>query len=232
VSNNGVCVEAPGHLIRGVHKYCDDWCERCPVTNRCLSFRMRQERRATYGPDRNLTMSDMVAFTREVAKAAGETTEGLDAMLTGDPKREFQPRPADEWLADVGLRYGTSAARFLRNVGWDRPMPDGPSDNPSPLEMLAWYHLLVAARSGRALIALARAERGVPGELQDAQGCAKIAHVSIDRSLDALRVLGKGRHRVAVQPLESMLRTLSVGLETRIPGGRTFVRAGLDAPVG
>jgi hypothetical protein len=109
-------------------------------------------------------------------------------------------------------------------------MPDGPSDDPPPIEMLAWYHLLVAARTGRALIALARAERGVPGELQDARGCARIAHLSIDRSLDALRVLGKGRHRNSVPPLESLLRTLSVGLATRIPGGREFVRIGLDAP--
>ena len=230
MSNIGVCVEAHSDLIRGVHKYCDDWCDRCPVTSRCLPFRMREERRAEFGPDGAMTMMDMVAFTREVAKAAGESTPGLDAMLSGDPKREFQPRPADAWLSEVGFRYGTSAARFLRRTGWAAPMPNGPSENPSPLEMLAWYHLLVAARSGRALIALARAERGIPGELQDALGCAKISHISIDRSLDALRELSRGRHRVAIQPLESMLHTLSVGLETRIPGGRTFVRVGLDAP--
>ena len=88
----------------------------------------------------------------------------------------------------------------------------------------------MAARTGRALIALARAERGIPGELQDARGCAKIAHISIDRSLEALHALGKGRHRHSVPPLESMLRTLSVGLATRIPGGREFIRVGLDAP--
>ena len=150
MSNDGVCVEAPSDPIPGVYKYCDDWCGRCPVTARCLSYRLREERRAKFGPDRDLTMSDMVSFTREVARAAGETTEGLDAMLTGDPRREFQPRQADAWLADVAFRYGTGAARFLRKAGWDRPMPDGPSDTPPPIEMLAgttcWWPPAPAAR--------------------------------------------------------------------------------------
>lgn len=36
--------------------------------------------------------------------------------------------------------------------------------------------------------------------------------------------------RHAEPPLESMLRTLSVGLETRVPGARDFIRVGLDTP--
>ena len=231
MSSNGVCVERPADVIPGVYKYCDDWCGRCPVTARCLSYRLRQERRARYGADTYLTMSDMVAFTRDVAKAAGESTDALDAVLAGDPRREYQPRPADEWLSDVAFRYGSAAARFLRRSGWGAPMPDGPGASPSPLEVLAWYHLLVATRSGRALISLARGQRGCAGDLEDALGCAKIAHISIDRSLSALRVLAKQRPAGAIHQLESMLRTLSVGLDTRVPGGRDFIRVGLDAPV-
>jgi len=230
VPNAATCVGTPVDLIPGVYKYCDDWCDRCPVTARCLSHRLRQARRAARGPDHAMTLQDMVAFTREVAAAAGDATPGLDAMLAGDPGREFQPRPSDVWLAEAGMRYGTCAARFLWRAGWRIPPGDGPGASPSPLDLLAWYHLLVATRSGRALISLARAERGIPGELEDAHGCAKIAHISIDGSLAAIRMLAKGRHRAALEPLESMLRTLSLGLETRIPGGRSFVRAGLDEP--
>lgn len=33
---------ADKNLIAGIHNYCDRWCERCPQTARCLSFKMEQ----------------------------------------------------------------------------------------------------------------------------------------------------------------------------------------------
>ncbi|HSI37098.1 MAG TPA: hypothetical protein VK986_26155 [Tepidisphaeraceae bacterium] len=39
----------PGN-IPGVYNYCDRWCERCPLTARCLNFQMEQEERAGEDP--------------------------------------------------------------------------------------------------------------------------------------------------------------------------------------
>ncbi|MDY6953748.1 MAG: hypothetical protein SWE60_19750 [Thermodesulfobacteriota bacterium] len=25
-------------FISGIHNYCDRWCERCPLTSRCMNF--------------------------------------------------------------------------------------------------------------------------------------------------------------------------------------------------
>ena len=86
-------------------------------------------------------------------------------------------------------------------------------------------------RTGRALVSAARAERGVPDALEDAHGCAKIALISIDRSFGALRILATGRQRGMVRQLVSMLERLTIGLEARVPGARSFIRIGLDAPV-
>ncbi len=36
-------------LISGVYNYCDRWCERCPLTARCLVFRTEQTRRRRRG---------------------------------------------------------------------------------------------------------------------------------------------------------------------------------------
>ena len=105
----------------------------------------------------------------------------------------------------------------------------GPS--PTPLDVIAWYHMFVAIRSGRALVAAARAERGIPGEREDAEGSAEVALISIDRSRAALARLASGGHRRISSYLEEMLDTLAAGLETRIPGARAFVRVGLDARV-
>lgn len=41
-----------GH-IPGVYNYCDRWCERCPLTRRCLNFAMEQEQlREDFGGDK------------------------------------------------------------------------------------------------------------------------------------------------------------------------------------
>jgi hypothetical protein len=36
-------------LISGIHNYCDRWCERCPLTARCLVFKMERSRAARRG---------------------------------------------------------------------------------------------------------------------------------------------------------------------------------------
>ena len=40
----------PRH-IRGIYNYCDRWCERCPLTSRCLNF--------TLGAESGLTREDL-----------------------------------------------------------------------------------------------------------------------------------------------------------------------------
>jgi len=30
-------------FISGVYNYCDRWCERCPLTSRCLTYTMERE---------------------------------------------------------------------------------------------------------------------------------------------------------------------------------------------
>ena len=36
-------------LVSGIHNYCDRWCERCPFTDRCLSFAMESQRHKKRG---------------------------------------------------------------------------------------------------------------------------------------------------------------------------------------
>jgi hypothetical protein len=174
---------------------------------------------------------DLVAFTREVAAAAGETTPGLDALLAGDPKGEYQPVPADERLLLLASQYAVGAGFLLTQTGWRPPASGTFGRSPGPQDVLAWYHQFLAMRASRALVAAARADRGIPGERDDAEGSAKIALVAIDRSRAALARLTGGRHAKICRHLDGMLESLATGLEARILGARAFVRVGLDAPV-
>jgi hypothetical protein len=231
VPSERTCVERPASLIPGVYKYCDDWCGYCPVTARCLSFRVRQERRARNGTDGSGDIRDAVAFTKEVAAAAGETTPELDAVLAGDPQREYEPAPDDVWLVVAARVYAGAAGRFLLRSEWVPNLSDHPVGPPSPLDVVAWNHLLLAVRTGRALFSMARADRGCVGALEDARGCAKIALVAIERSTAAFRALASAGEAHTVRPLASMLKPVAAGLEARIPGARSVIRPGLDAPV-
>jgi len=217
--------------IRGVYKYCDDWCEHCRVTARCASHRVRREWEARRGASTPMDRNDLIAFTREVAAADGDTTPGLDALMTGDPKREYRPIPADEELVRTANQFAVGAAFLLQRTGWTPPASGVLGRPPGPNDVLAWYHVFLAARAGRALVAAARADRGILGEMEDAQGSAKIALTSIDCSRAALERLANDSHGRICRHLIQMLNTIAAGLEARIPGAREFVRIGLDAPV-
>ena len=217
--------------IPDVHLYCDDWCDYCPVTARCVAVRIRRVWEKRRGPGSPRSMEDMVAFTREVAAVTGRPTPGLDAMLAGDPNGEFQPAAADEWLVTTAHQYAAGAGFLLSRMGWNKAAPAGFANPPTPLDVVAWYSLFIAARAGRACVAAARADRGIPGEREDAAGCAKICLMGIDRSRAALDRLPAAQHGRIVRHLRGMLDTLAVGLEARIPGARSYIRIGLDAPV-
>lgn len=44
-------VENP-NFISGIYNYCDRWCERCPLTSRCMTYAMEERRRRRRGLDR------------------------------------------------------------------------------------------------------------------------------------------------------------------------------------
>ena len=230
MSSEQICLERPADVIPGVYKYCDDWCARCPVPNRCLSYRMRQKQPKRFRADRIMDLSDMVAFTREIAVEAGESTPALDAMLAGDPNHEYQPEPDDEWLVQTGHQYAAGAGFLLQRAGWSPPRTDGMGVSPSPLDVIAWYHFFLSIRADRALVSMGRAERGHPEDLRDALGCAKIALISADRSAVALRKARTHLDPRIPRTLLSLLEKLTAGLEARVPGARAFIRVGLDAP--
>jgi hypothetical protein len=244
-------------MIPGVYNYCDDWCEYCPVTSRCRSFAMRQEIEARFGesrtpapedspPDavndppaansrgqgstasRTLADLDMVKFTQDLAKADGLPTPGLDAALAGDPTGEWSLAPQDELLARQAMAYAVTAELLLAKVGWHPPDSTQLGTSPSPQDVIMWYHLFLALKTRRSLVAAHRATRGRPCAEDDARGSAKIALISIDRSREALRTLARGPVRSLARHLVAMLDVLAAGLEARVPAARCFVRPGLD----
>jgi hypothetical protein len=219
-------------IIPGVHHYCDEWCQYCPITHRCLGFRcteeFRKQRRRRPGDATFASMEEAVGFTRELAALDGSTTEELDAILANGPGRSGLQ--TTDPLASVAWEYAVTAA-FLFTAQTITTMGDGPRPSgPLPEEVVLWHHLRIYMKLVRALISREQARDG-DHRAEDANGCAKLALVSIARSRRALTRLRSNANARGVDPLIARLDDLERGIDERFPVARAYVRVGLDCPV-
>ena len=218
-------------IIPGVHHYCDEWCQYCPVTHRCLGFRCTEEfrrQRGRRGSDATfISMEEALSFTRELAALDGSSTADLDAIAANLPGRSGL-QTADP-LAAVAWDYAVTAA-FLFTDEAMASIGAGPrAAGPVPEEVVLWYHLRIYMKLVRALISLDRVPDGAH-RLDEANGCAKLTLASIARSKAALVSLRAADDDRGIDPLIDSLSALEHGIEARFPQARAFVRVGLDYP--
>ena len=220
-------------IIPAVHHYCDEWCDYCPVTKRCLAFRCTAEFRKTKGRrDGDATFASMdeaVEFTRDLAAIEGTSTEELDELIC-HPHGESTIQTSDA-LALLAWDYAEHVATTL--ISAPAPTTDGgrrPA-SPDPEEVIVWYHVRIYMRVFRALVSKDRAKAGSGRSMEDADGSAKLALVGVQRSRDALESLRNSANERQIAKLISALDTIERGIDERFPAARSFVRVGLDVPV-
>jgi hypothetical protein len=213
-----------------VYNYCDMWCEHCPITQRCLLF--AAERLRSPGKDETDDESgvdeaiELARAVIEESSPADKSIARLDLELCDVSTAPREPALGHP-LEFLARHYGIQAADFLRPL---RSESDGRMPRGSPLELLARYHFLIAAKTYRALVSHYRAERK-PDFLRDALGSAKMALISIDRSLAAWWSLAASDEDARIAGLIELLEALRTALEIRFPDARAFVRPGLDEEV-
>jgi hypothetical protein len=216
-------------LIPGVHRYCDEWCARCGVTDRCLAFRAvavyRKARKRSSTEPTFRDSAEAVAFSREIAAAEGLRTPELDAFATGGKLPRLQQRDP---LLDCAWEYALGVSLWLvltpEDIQAFARSPVAP-----PEEVVLWHHLRIYLKLLRALIARERTI-GVASENEDANGCARLTLVSVQKSRQALLQM---KRRSAPPPPGSLVRLLDAieqGIDKRFPHARAFIRVGLDVP--
>jgi hypothetical protein len=228
-----LAVASDPRIIPGVHHSCDEWCDYCPQTKRCLVFRCTDEFRKELGRRPGdptfASIDEAVAFTREVAAIEGTTTDDLDALLAHPPGRsEIQTRDP---LAAHAWEYAVRAALYLGPGAIVAACTDWRAEGPTPLEVVVWYHLRIYMRVFRALVGKERRSGRSADDVEEVMGSAKLALVSIERSRAALRALRTDADAADVAGLVALLDAIECGLDERFPGARSFVRLGLDVPV-
>ncbi len=230
-------------LISGIYNYCDRWCERCPLTSRCLVYATEQE-------DNDSAESRDIhneAFWKKLGSIFQETREMIDDWAKEAGVDLTQPGPEDEArhrrkrhlvdnhpLTKAGKKYANAASDWFREfdqmIDVEREKSDGLED---AREVIQWYQYQIAVKTMRALSG--RQEESeeatdIAGLPKDSDGSAKVALIGIDRSIAAWRLvqLSLPEGASSIVPWVLQLGRLRNRLEKAFPEARAFVRPGFD----
>lgn len=226
---NQVCLDPT--LINGVYNTCDQWCMYCPVTERCLVFRCSPEIRSG---KQNIykaladRLYEGMAFIKKSSDAQGTPRPELDALLSNDLRQCTTLEPIDDPLERAARRYAHLCGAYLNSRN-DYPfeMINRPS-GPTPFEVIAWFHTLIAAKLYRALLCSSAIARGDDSRTDEQQASAKVALTGIDRSLEALASMAANDDDPRLELIAAQLRRLKREADARFPRARAFHREGLD----
>ena len=219
-------------LISGIYNYCDRWCERCPLTSRCLVYATEQE-------DNDLFENHDVrnaAFWKKLGTIFQETREmigdwarnagvDLSAPINDDACHKRRRQLVDNHpLTNAGKKYANAASDWFRD--FDQTIEV--SNTEDAREVIQWYQYQIAVKTIRALSGQKEEfEADCPN---DSDGSAKVALVGIDRSIAAWRMMqiSLPEREESIVPLILQLERLRRRLEKGFPEARGFIRPGFD----
>ena len=224
-------MEVRDGFIVGIFNYCDRWCERCPLTNRCRMFAdlVEVDFERGNGP---LPESRMLRERRRLAvqmiEIHAEAEELREAVLP-TPGQRFGHLPADmETSAGPPLGVLASAPSLHKKLHELETSAD-PSARRA-IEVIKYFSLFVPMKMIRAI---AQVARNGPGDQQsDANGSGKAALLGLEQMERAWTSLIETHHvsaTVAAPFLEEIGR-MQRNLNRALPCARTFIRPGLDEP--
>jgi hypothetical protein len=221
----------PAHgddLIPGVYNYCDRWCERCSLAERCLLPRTEQAIvEAVRGRPADHSAPSATAPVGPGGPGRPPDPE-LERDLQDDERRA--ERAKQDPLCVQAQGYAQLVFEWLDVQASAAPaVPAVAAANPpTPEEVIGHFCLYIPGKVYRAVEgALDEGAHDVQG---DANGSAKAAMLAIRRSEAAwmaLRPKNPASLRTAVGLVE-VLGSLREGLERRFPRAQQFVRPGFD----
>lgn len=229
-------------LISGIYNYCDRWCERCPLTSRCLVYATEQEDDYSF-PGNDLRneafwqkLSAVFQETREmIVEWAKEAAVDLNGSKDEDDSRPQRKRQLvdNHPLTKAGKKYANSASDWFRELDQMFEVPENFEQLEDAREVVQWYQYQIAVKTMRALSGRKEELEEDPEIIEfpkDSDGSAKVALIGIDRSIAAWRLmqLSLPEHAASIVPLILQLERLRNRLDKAFPEARDFIRPGFD----
>lgn len=235
-----------GRFIPGIYNYCDQWCERCTMTNKCLTFAHKKELNKDIDPEtndiNNENFWEQIRLSFEAAmEMLHEKAKDLGIDLD-KPEKVERPVHIDSPLEDLAKNFGykmhdwlktnqealadkANQILLLKNKEIAQKFTDA-------LEVVKWYHFFIAAKVYRAHMNLEKRQGGDDeyGVYSDNLGSAKIAIIAAERSFEALSIIYTEMKENEDEILKFLARLSHIKkqLLTTFPGVMEFKRPGFD----
>lgn len=243
-------------LVSGIYNYCDRWCERCPLTSRCLVYATEQDDVAS-ATSRDAENSDfwqnLMPYRAQADELIPEWAKhaGLDLNISEEhqpssrrkkPSVDKHPlvragkdyaNAASDWFRTLDQTIDVSILSFIANAA-DAAATGSEIDREVTLpfesarEVVQWYQYQISVKTMRALSS--RNDDLDDSETNDSDGSAKVALIGVDRSIAAWRIiqLSLPERSDTIVPLILNLACLRNSLLNTFPKASEFIRPGFD----
>jgi len=201
-------------FITGIYNYCDQWCERCPLTSRCLNFALSDEEFAD-PESRDITnklfwlkLAETLQVTLDLLKEAAEREgidldsldieelaedESFDEEVTKNHEccraAKVYGEMVDDWFDSARALFGQKEDDLSLDV-----LPEIPNVSPfresdsfeEAVQVIRWYQHQIYVKLMRAIRGALEEKPEILDEFSsDSDGSAKVALIAIDRSIAA-----------------------------------------------
>lgn len=247
-------------IIPGIHNYCDRWCERCVFTSRCAIYENETELSPEELDITNKAFWDRIGqnfvkaqeLLRKAAAEHGVDLEAIDpATAERSQQRErLQAESRNHPLALLSLEYSKIGRDWLKTqpgmldrletlkseltmgIESEEGAKKETATIRDSLAVIQWYLVFIHVKISRALMGRVNDyEWDEDNEFpRDYDGSAKIAIISIERSINAWSALFDilPDHEDHFLKVLSMLQKIKTMTEEEFPGAKGFVRPGFD----
>ncbi len=225
-------------LISVIYNYCDRWCERCEYTDKCSIYYFEEEEKQNGGSEKQDLdrISEIFTLTMEMLNEIAEEY-GLDFDELPDMDVEEHIPGKFEMMA---IEYGNSISQWLKE---NKLLLEEKAKNMSiidknqanifseVIQIINWYSFTIGAKIHRASVNdKIDYESEEEYNKRDQVGSAKIAIISIDRSMNAMRFILNNIPEKEEDSLNYLakLQKIKQGVLSTIPNAMDFVRPGFD----
>ncbi|PKP19293.1 MAG: hypothetical protein CVU05_11750 [Bacteroidetes bacterium HGW-Bacteroidetes-21] len=226
------------NTITGIHNYCDRWCERCAFTSRCASFALSEKinlfdaetdlLNKEFWDDYTAMMQATIELLIESMEKFGITADELKELVEESEREVPNAKFVSEakvlghkifkWLQQNSdefekLGWNVSDAKMKKNIVFDA------------LDVVNWYCFFIASKIERASSSI-----GNDDMKSEMNGSAKVALISVERSMTAFTILHEKLTKHEDEILEFLIQLSSIKktLLASFPDAQTFIRPGLD----
>ena len=228
------------NYIDGIFNYCDRWCERCYMTSKCRSYAMETENPVSKDPTNeefwNHLQNVFEATRLLVEEGMKEMGIELSDLSDIEPEEELNPhehslyRKAHD-LAMLVTDWLDQKQEVLKNKAEIALSISDEKGNlfVDAIEVIRWYNFFIAAKIFRAL-PHTESDKVEEASIYDSNGSAKIALISVDRSIAAWGLLLEHIPEEEDSILNFLRELSGIKLltEKEFPDARKFVRPGFD----